>query len=594
MVNRKQQADSIIYGKTFRRRAFYFLIFALACMTVYDVTNLTVEYAENPKQANMNMIFNQSMTFPNLTFCMSKRQAWSHFGINPQDKPKMEQLDQWRDETEKALANMTDHDTFMNESWPPNLVLSAYEAIATLNSLERESVAQQAMRDIKAFGTSPKMAKLRNLVDKWLEAIAERNVTFVEFTYKTGIETLKRSLRQFIRLSYNEDDEFRMKTRISWLSSKQMCFQPVFLDAQSFKAIQDQGEFFKLVLVHDPATLTANKTAGECMSLDFHGRPTTMARNMEGKGRVKDGTTEELCVGQIHEVTVDIRAHYTMLENDDKATACRNYDDVDDAEVNEFDCRSRCRMEMIRQMCRCTPLTLEYLSDVNDLERYPVCDYAKCEVPDNHDYTDQLCAQHCLPHCVQIRYNVQPAQKGRSLNPQITMITLLWGAFEYLDLEQKYVWTLWTFIAAIGGSIGLWLGLSVLSIIQLITFLTERTAEKVKEKTVSKQQQQSSHHHHSHPHYQQHRAPHKTASAAAIDARKPSSATDSIKERERKLSLNPFGGPVAVNPFESPFPKARDGPPPPAYTNNGTAVTTPPPPPKGVDETEFHSRAASP
>ena len=37
-----------------------------------------------------------------------------------------------------------------------------------------------------------------------------------------------------------------------------------------------------------------------------------------------------------------------MLENDDEATACRNYDDVDDAEVNEFECRSRCRMNMIR------------------------------------------------------------------------------------------------------------------------------------------------------------------------------------------------------------------------------------------------------
>jgi len=37
-----------------------------------------------------------------------------------------------------------------------------------------------------------------------------------------------------------------------------------------------------------------------------------------------------------------------MLENDDEATACRNYDDVDDAEVNEFECRSRCRMKMIR------------------------------------------------------------------------------------------------------------------------------------------------------------------------------------------------------------------------------------------------------
>ena len=71
-------------------------------------------------------------------------------------------------------------------------------------------VAQQAMRDIKAFGSSPKMAKLRNLVkvnkiyrliifsfiQKWLEAIDERNVTFQEFTTKTGFETLKKSFQK--------------------------------------------------------------------------------------------------------------------------------------------------------------------------------------------------------------------------------------------------------------------------------------------------------------------------------------------------------------------------------------------------------------
>lgn len=34
-----------------------------------------------------------------------------------------------------------------------------------------------------------------------------------------------------------------------------------------------------------------------------------------------------------------------MLENDEPGTACR---DVEDGEDSEFDCRSRCRMTMIR------------------------------------------------------------------------------------------------------------------------------------------------------------------------------------------------------------------------------------------------------
>jgi hypothetical protein len=59
-----------------------------------------MEYLENPKQANMNMIFNDSMTYPNMTFCMSKRQAWSHFGVNPGDKAKMDKIDQWTPEVE--------------------------------------------------------------------------------------------------------------------------------------------------------------------------------------------------------------------------------------------------------------------------------------------------------------------------------------------------------------------------------------------------------------------------------------------------------------------------------------------------------------
>lgn len=37
---------------------------------------------EYPKQSDMNIMFNESMQMPNITFCMSRRQAWSHFQLN--------------------------------------------------------------------------------------------------------------------------------------------------------------------------------------------------------------------------------------------------------------------------------------------------------------------------------------------------------------------------------------------------------------------------------------------------------------------------------------------------------------------------------
>ncbi|KAF7639409.1 hypothetical protein Mgra_00001081 [Meloidogyne graminicola] len=540
MVDRTHQVYSIVYSKKFRRWLFYFLIVFLAGMTIYETTNLTIEYLGFPKRADMSMQFNRSITFPNITFCMSKRQAWSHFGadaIQPKEKIK------WKKEVEEILAKMPNKDSFMkgNASWPSELIISAYEAISTLNSMERDKVDQQALTDIKTFQSSPKFAGLRTLVKNWLSAIDKRNVSFTEFTFKVGTETLRKSMHYFLRTSFNESDNFTTKTKISWLSDKQLCFQPSFPDAESSQPINEQGEFFLMELEHDPSVLNDNKTE-ECMSVDFHGRPSSMAKHFEGKGRSRDGTFEGLCIGNVHETKVEIRGHYTMLENDDESTACRNYDDVDDAEDNEFECRSRCRMEIIRNYCKCTPLTLQYLVlDSKELEKFPSCDYEKCQLPENLNNTkEKYCSKECLPHCVQIRYTVIDNRMGKgSLNPEITDIKLIWGAFEYLKLEQKYVYTLWSFISAIGGSIGVWLGLSALSLIQLVTFLTEKTAVKVNEKI------------------KKDKISNKISSNQQNNNKKYSS--DSTRENEKKISMNPFGGPVAVNVFESPFPKAQGG-----------------------------------
>lgn len=85
----------------------------------------------------------------------------------------------------------------------------------------------------------------------------------------------------------------------------------------------------------------------------------------------------QLCAGQYHEVAVEVKALYEMLENNDNGTICREQKENED---NEFDCKSRCRMEMIREWCQCTPLTLSYLikDPKRELQKYPLCDYSTC------------------------------------------------------------------------------------------------------------------------------------------------------------------------------------------------------------------------
>jgi hypothetical protein len=53
---------------------------------------------------------------------------------------------------------------------------------------------------------------------------------------------------------------------------------------------------------------------------------------------------------------------------------------------------------------------------------------------------------------------------------EVLQVTLLWGSFEYLRLLQKEKWSFSKFFSNLGGSLGVWLGLSVLSVIQVRKF----------------------------------------------------------------------------------------------------------------------------
>ncbi|EPB75392.1 Amiloride-sensitive sodium channel [Ancylostoma ceylanicum] len=527
-----------MFGERARKWAFIFIVAFLACLTIKDVVDLVIEYCEEPKQSDMNIVFNDSMTMPNVTFCMSKQQAWSHFKLN-ESAP----VDEWDMIVDEALANMTEHDSFMKLPWDFRLVMEAYDMIATYNSLERETTAHGSARSINIFRVSPRLAAKRKTFKKWMEVLESRNVTFEEFTQKTGTEVLRRSMQRFQRSTFNEDLVIKTKLRTSWISQMQICFQPWF-DTDNFYSIEDQvgicisdksadnqlrhpgeifrmsavklhklhgsleiqdeassktcnypsesserawtptfqGNFFTMLLSHNAENLNGEHL--ECMSVDFHGRPSSLNRFMEGKGRARDGFTSELCAGMRHEVSVEVRALYQMLENDEPGKACRN---VEEGEDSEFDCRSRCRMEMIRDMCKCTALSLSYLAK-DDLDKFPLCDYTKCEVDvQKGNYSDSECANRCFRDCRQIRYEIDHEVQGRMVRPDLTLINLNWGSFEYLTMEQQWKYSITAFIAALGGSIGMWLGLSILSLIQGGTYLyTYLTKKVVKEKILKK------------------------------------------------------------------------------------------------------------
>uniref|UniRef100_A0A914DS04 Uncharacterized protein n=1 Tax=Acrobeloides nanus TaxID=290746 RepID=A0A914DS04_9BILA len=417
----------LLFGHRIRRWVFWSVVAFLSALTLKDVYDLVAEYNEDPKQADMKIVFNKSIAMPNITFCMSRAQAWSHFHINGS-----EAVEEWDESIKDKLAALPDKNTFLNTKWDFRMTLEAYEVISTLTSIERETSTGGLIRSINRFRVKKSLATKRRLIKFWISEIKRRGVSFEELIQKVGKETLDNSIRKFERIA-NDTEKMITNLRISWLSTTQLCFQPWF-NHKSFKPIEDQGSFFTMIAEH-----SVNKLEGmqvDCMSVDFHGRPSSLSRFMESEGRIRDGYNDELCLGMMHEVKVEIRARYQMLENNDDGTACRN----NEGSINsEFNCRSRCRMELLREVCRCTALSLSYLVNERELDKYPLCDYETCFATLNGaNFSETNCSKNCFPDCNQIRYDVDHKVKGRSAKSELTTVNLNWGSFEYWEVKHKH------------------------------------------------------------------------------------------------------------------------------------------------------------
>uniref|UniRef100_A0A915MIB5 Amiloride-sensitive sodium channel n=1 Tax=Meloidogyne javanica TaxID=6303 RepID=A0A915MIB5_MELJA len=360
---------------------------------------------------------------------------------------------------------------------------------------------------------------------------------------KVGWETLRRSQHRFERLDVNkEQKKIKNDVKITWLSTRQLCFQPYF-DQNSFVPIVDQARGTNLLSCREPFFVMnivynfGNVDDLDCMSVDVHGRPSDETRYMLGNGRANDGYFNQLCIGDTFESTIEIRAITTILPDPEAPIEqrCQIYEQKENSPNSELDCLRRCRMELIRKLCNCTaPSLSNFVYDPKELNNYPLCDYGLCEIGNSTESKevkewDTKCGGQCVPECTQTRYELTTSHKT-ALHPQEVQLTLSWGAFEYLRLIQQERWSFTKFLSQIGGATGVWLGLSALSIVQFLTFLLTRAHKKV-----SKRKQTS--------------VDSVNYNNNNYGNRRTSELSSGTAHEMTNPSNNPLGGGIAKNPF---------------------------------------------
>jgi len=447
-----------------RKYGFWSLIALLTALTVHDVYVLVDEYMENPRQVDMMVIFNETITFPNITFCADMRQFSAFFAINA----SMQKT--WDEDLEKALKKFKNKKQFLEKDWEYHMTAEAMSVAMSLTSIELETDTNVVPMNLHQLPRNPRLHGKNQMINDWMKRLKDLDVSYAEFYQKTGLEILTKGLHRMRRMSQSDDEVFSISHKIMWISQRNFCFQPTFVKDEP---ITSQGQFLLF-----QAKIDLEKLAGhdiDCMKADFHGRPSDIVRYMDGPSSARDGVADNLCFGQYIEVRAEVKNTFDMLPNDSPGREC---DELKSEGKNDYDCKLYCRIEFVRNLCACTPISLEYLvEDKLELAKYPICNYTTCQIdPKSIDLkTEPLCKKECKRDCNQIRYIITKSNAKKTLaltnkhksiiSRDLITVSFNWGSFEYIGLEQAWKYSPVAFASALGGAIGVYLGLSVLTLV---------------------------------------------------------------------------------------------------------------------------------
>lgn len=75
------------------------------------------------------------------------------------------------------------------------------------------------------------------------------------------------------------------------------------------------------------------------------------------------------------------------------------------------------------------------------------------------------CKQRCLQPCIYWKYRIWELSTEKISNGS-AVLTINCANHIYMVIEEEYYWTEETFMAALGGILGLWLGIDLIVIVQ--------------------------------------------------------------------------------------------------------------------------------
>ncbi|CAD5221371.1 unnamed protein product [Bursaphelenchus okinawaensis] len=478
-----------------RRLLYWTVVILFSIVTIKNLTEITLEYLDNPKKADLDIVLNKSMSMPPMTFCFPSGHVLSNIVQNLGENSTVAS----KEALDKQLQAFNMSDRLVANPWTDDLVFSAFVALAAMHTNEVEIFEDEVAEKLKTFGHSKtwQFGKEKDWenIQFWLDFMKENDIEVDDLIQAVGMRAMMKGLTRFERETHKPQpptgrSTVPAKMHIEWISFKDFCFRPTFKEDIP---IESQGTFFLLTFKFNPNFIVDEDSEDvvpedECVFIDFHGsRFDREPYMLEGSQR-RNGFTEPLCFGSRYEVLLEVRHEYNMIETEDEGEACKEYEDDDE---NDFTCRSRCRYEHIKGLCQCVPISLADLVENDEDENaknLTYCNYQKCDIKD--DNFDELeCTKKCVRDCHQLIYSIKTFQRGRvvMLSPEgkpavadnVLSMALQFGSFEYLKVEQEYAFTFASFIGEFGGALGMWLGLSILSVLQLFVFMTETATKTV-------------------------------------------------------------------------------------------------------------------
>ncbi len=84
---------------------------------------------------------------------------------------------------------------------------------------------------------------------------------------------------------------------------------------------------------------------------------------------------------------------------------------------------------------------------------------------ENNKY-NYSCQENCLDPCRTTNFILDSVSHFKNTRENGTKIELVMASFDYPMFLETYMWTMETFLAQFGGALGLWLGISFISILQ--------------------------------------------------------------------------------------------------------------------------------